>query len=60
MVKRKGRVGTLHAGTFEISFQPLIQLNSIGLLYSFVGEQPGLSRTIGIIVYVDVAAFKRG
>ena len=47
------------AGTFEISFRPVIQLNSIGLQNSFVGGQPGLSRTIGVIVCVDAAAFRR-
>ena len=48
------------AGTFEVSFRPLIQLNSRGLLNSFVGGQPGLSSTIGIIVCLDAAAFKQG
>ena len=48
------------AGTFEVSFRPLIQLNSRSLLNSFVGGQPGLSSTIGIIVCLDAAAFKQG
>ena len=46
-------------GTFEVNFRPLIQLNSRGLLNSFDEGQPGLSRSIGIIVCLDAAALKR-
>ena len=48
------------AGTFEVSFRPLIQLNSKGLPNSFVGGQPGQSSTIEIIVCLDAAAFEQG
>ena len=44
---------------FEVNFRPLIQLNSRGLLISFDGGQPLLSR-IWIIVYLDAAASNWG